>query len=155
MKQISFVLFFCLISLTAWSAETEKSTSEETKVMVVEARRPLHNEAFYKRLLEAFCQKHFDERFAFKKVFGKGAVMYYKNSLRVESVASRDTRTDIIRGKITYDYAYGAKTCEDGDFTAFVKSGTESDEFIIVFERNGGLISGNVKSTGEVSFIYP
>ena len=123
--------------------------------MAADTRRPLHDEKFYEKLLEAFCQKHFDERFAFKKFFGRGAVKYHKGSLRVESVAPRDTKTDKVQGKITYDYAYGAQTCRDGEFIAFIKNGTESNEYIVVLERCGGFFSQNMKTTGEMSFIYP
>ncbi len=155
MKRKLLVLLLCFTSLMAWGADKEKTTSENRESMAVDAQRPLHSEEFYQELLEAFCQKHFDERFKFKVVFKRGAVKYHKESLRVESVAPRDTRTDKIQGKLSYDYLYGARTCKDGEFTAIVKSGTEPNEYIIILERNGGFFVWNIKSTGEISFIYP
>jgi len=155
MKQKLLLLLFCLFSLTVLGADKEDVTSENTEVMSAPARRPMYSEEFYQEMLEAFCMKHFNEKFAFFKVFNVGAVKYWETSLRAESAAYRDTNTDLVRGKLSFSYLWGLMKCKDGEFTAIVKKGTEPNEFIVLFLRCGGFIPKNVRSTDEVSFIYP
>ena len=155
MKQKLLLLLFCLMSLTALGADKEDASSENTTVMAAPARRPMFNEEFYQKMLEAFCVKHFNEKFVFFKLFSVGAVKYQEKSLRAESAAYRDTNTDLVRGKISFTYLWGIMKCKDGEFTAIVKKGTEPNEFIVLFLRCGGFIPKNVRSTDEVSFIYP
>ncbi len=144
----AIIVLACLMVVTS-CGEQRPSRFVET------VERPVHDEAFYEGLLEAFCQKEFNNVF-------KGTE-YEENSLRVVTVSTRDTDMDIIDGTLKFKYwkdivpdwldsVVGNKE-DDGRFKAYVTANGD-DEYIVIFERYGGVKEKNLKSSGEILFKY-
>ena len=152
-----FILLAVCCAVFVACVNNKQSKPEISKVLeeMAEDSRPLHDDKFYEGLLEAFCQKHFDEKYGGMKIFDKGAVKYLPGSLEVTSTGHRDTNTDKVEGTIRFRYLYGFAKSPKRRFEAYVTDKGNGNDYLISFTRQGGFDDNNIKPTGEIPFVYP
>lgn len=119
-----------------------EDSSESKKQIVEEPPKTVRTKKFYSCLLDEFCKKFFDRKFA--------GMHYVPGSIKVDNMSEFDTNTIVVRG--THSFKSPIILRNNKEFKAIIRD-DGYNKFHIDFQRYGVRLGG-LKSTGILPFYY-
>lgn len=123
------------------SLQTEVK-GEPDKQIVESPTKLIKSKKFYRGLLDGFCKKFFDRKFA--------GMHYVPGSINVDNVSEFDSNTVIVKG--THSFKSPIILRNNKEFKATIRN-DGYNRFHIDFQRYGVRLGG-IKSTGMLPFYY-